>query len=202
MPIWAWLVVAFVVVGGLSSLGQESQTEDSSVEEPIDQATSTTVWLQYQPSDDPIENLLWMANSETPDLEGWKLIESTFTDDDILFDDIRIDVVDTVDYKSFEDTRKLVEVTLAIMERVKSPVQFDIRTEVESLEVKPDGSIESGVTRREWIEVFGDDNGITIHVDVYGHRPAEDDRMEELQRVLESEFPEALVTLSDTSAFD
>ena len=206
-PVWAWIVAAFVIVAVASSSADESSSGDQvstggAGDGATPEITTTTIYYRYESSDDPIENLLWIANSETYTLPGWAFLGRTFTDDDMVFDDIRIDVTDEVDYKSKEDAQALIDVALAIIDRAMSPVQIDIRVDVEHSEVQPDGSIEYEMIRREWIEVTGDRDSAGITVDVYGFEPEETDRMQALEMELESAYPEVLVKTTDTSAFD
>lgn len=207
-PVWLW-ISAVIVIAGVASSGDE---ETSSIQDggPLaagdtrepEAVTTTTIYYRYEPSDDPIENLLWIANSETYSLPGWALLGRTSTDDDMVFDDIRINVADDVDYKSRDDAQALIDVALAIIERSMSPVQIDIRVEVEHSEMQPDGSIEYDTRRREWIEVTGDKDGYSFTVDVYGFEPEETARMQSLKSELQTIYPELLVKATDTSTFD
>lgn len=206
---WGWLIVAVVLIAAASNssepesspdLRTDSQEEASTTSEAT--STTTTTLYRYEPSDDPIENLLWVANEATYELRGWELLGRTFTDDDMTYDDIRIDVVDRVDYKSFRDTADLIDVALAIMDRAMAPIQIDFRISVEHSEVQPDGSIEVEGIRREWIELTGDSESSSGTVDVYGFEPAETSRMKELQLELRNRFPNLLIKTTDTSRFD
>lgn len=197
-----------MIIGVASSGDEETPSTQDDVAlaaEDVDApeaVTTTTIFYRYEPSDDPIENLLWIANSETYTLPGWALLGRTSTDDDMVFDDIRINVADGVDYKSLDDAQALIDVALAIIDRSMSPVQIDIRVEVEHSEMQPDGSIEYDTRRREWIEVTGDRDGYAFTVDVYGFEPEETPRMQSLKGELQGRYPEVLVKMTDTSTFD
>ena len=206
-PVWAWTVAVVVIIAIASSSADESSSSDQvstggAGDGAAPEVTTTTIFYRYEASDDPIENLLWIANSETYALPGWAFLGRTFTDDDMVFDDIRIDVTDEIDYKSEEDAQALIDVAMAIIDRAMSPVQIDIRVDVEHSEVQPDGSIEYEMIRREWIEVTGDRDSAAITVDVYGFEPEETARMQALKMELEGAYPDVLVKTTDTSAFD
>lgn len=198
-PVWAW-IIAIVVVAGMANSAAEQNS--GNLEESEDSATTTTIFYRYESSDDPIENLLWIANSETVSLPGWRLLGKTYTDDDIVYDDIRINVAEQVDYQSLSDSRALIDVAMAIVSRAMSPIQIDLRVEVVHSEVQPDGSIEFEEIRREWIEVTGDREDSLITVDVYGFMPEEEADMRARQAELQGAYPDAIVKLTDTSSFD
>lgn len=205
VPIWIWLWAGAAVVYVISQPSSSDSPTDSvaGVEEAAAEAPATTeVNFRFEKSDDPIENLLYLAEQANPGLPGWQLLGKVRTDDDLIFDDIRIDIENEVDYQSLENAAALIDVALAIQSLAKSPIQIDMRIDVKHSEVQPDGSIETETIQREWIEVTGDSESAAVTVDVYGFRPAEDSKLLTIQAALESKYPESVVKITDTSSFD
>jgi len=193
VPVWVWLVSlwAITLVAGQSS----SESGDGA-------PTTTIREFRFKESNDPIKNLLYQAEQANPNLQGWTFIDDVYTDDDLVFDDIRIDVTDDVDYQSESDASALIDMSLAIQKLAQSPIQIDVRIDVRHSEVQPDGSITTEMRRREWIEVTGDSKGAGVSVDVYGFLPAEKNRLEGIEKALQSKYPDVWVKITDTSLFD
>jgi hypothetical protein len=192
LPVWAWFLVAFVLAAVLSD------TSTSEVASPV--APDPT--FRFSESSDPIENLVWQAEQANPNLAGWQLIEDIKTDDDVIFDDLRFDVLNTADYQDFDTSASLIDVALAIQGLAKSPIQIDFRIDVQHSEVKPDGSIETEMKRREWIEVTGDSKGASVTVDVFGFLPAQKIKLESLANAIQQRYSEVSVKVTDTSRWD
>ena len=192
LPVWAWILIGLVLAAALSD------TSTSDVASPVSPEPS----FRFSESSDPIKNLVWQAEQANPKLAGWQLIEDVVTDDDVVFDDLRFDVVATADYQDFETSASLIDVALAIQGLAKSPIQIDFRVDVQHSEVQPDGSIETELTRREWIEVTGDSEGASVSVDVYGFLPAQKIKLESLANAIKQRYSEVSVKVTDTSLWD
>lgn len=206
LPVWLWLIfVLFGAIGGIAGgLGGASDSaSDNGTQPEAEQATtSEALKLRYKPAKDPIENLLAIANASRPELPAWQWLGRTFTDDDMVYDDIRIDVNNDVDYQAFDATAELIEVALLIARQAQSPVQIDLRIKVEHTEAQPDGTVTKKLISREWIEITGEGDQPAATVDVYGHEPAETAKMNQLAEQLQKRFPGVIVKTTDTSSFD
>lgn len=199
LPTWAWILIALVVIIGISTSSSEETNSADSSEARV---TTTTRSYRFKQSKDPLENLLYLAEQANPSLDGWEKISKVFTDDDMVFDDIRLDVASDVNYQDENDASSMIDVALAIQAKAQSPVQIDIRTDVRHSETQPDGSITEEKIRREWIEVTGDSTGASVTIDVYGYLPAEETLLNSLRDALAARYPDALVKITDTSSFD
>ncbi len=199
LPIWLWITFA---LAGVFSAASSSSDEASSGKERELSSTTTIRSFRFKESDDPIKNLLYQAEQSQPSLNGWLRIDEVFTDDDMLYDDIRLDVSSDLDYQDENDAISMIDVALAIQAKAQSPVQIDIRIDVMHSELQPDGSITEEKIRREWIEVTGDSKGAAVIIDVYGYLPAQEVLLQTLKDGLSAKYPDATVKITDTSSFD
>jgi hypothetical protein len=197
IPTWGWLIIFIVFAIAVSTSSEDNSSSNN------DSSTATTERkTRFKESDDPIENLLHLAEKANPSLAGWQMIDDSFTDDDFIFDDIRLDVNKNIDYQSVSDASNLIDVALAIQNLAKSPIQIDIRIEVKHAEVQPDGSETEETIRREWIEVTGDEVSASVTVDVYGYLPRDQARLDLVKAELQAKYPSIIVKMTDTSSFD
>ena len=205
VPVWIWLWAGAAIIYVVSQPSSSDSPRESNVgieDESADAPSTTEVKFRFKKSDDPIENLLYLAEQANPGLPGWQLLGKVRTDDDFIFDDIRIQLDDDLDYQSPETASALIDVALAVVSLAKSPIQIDMEIKVKHSETQPDGSIEFDKITREWIEVTGDADGSAITVDVYGFQPSEDTKLIAIESSLQAKYPDVIVKITDTSTFD